>query len=631
MRLALGSVLVLTAIFGPSGCGSTGGDDHEDSGVVPDSAPPCTEGVKRCEAVTNAHQVCTDGRWQTLAACPAACDLTLGCVDCIPNATACQGTEVMACTADGTLGEWLAHCEECADGTCTDPCGRAEVERSYVGCDYWPTVTMNASLAHPELFHFAVAVANAGEAAADITISGANIILPVTATVPPGELVTITLPWVPELRQENMHQQSILKTKGAFHLKSTQPVTAYQFNALEYKSETDLPCDDPSCNTDPAAPDHCVDSKCVHYSYTNDASLLLPRHALADRTGASSYLVMTRPTIELFSTEASEYAWWPGFFAVVATEDGTTVTVHFTANTMAGPEGSNIEAYTPGSDATFTLDTGSVLQIASGYLEECETDPPLGRYAHCNMAEGYDLTGTEITSDKPVAVFSGHDCDLIPYNRVAGDHLEEQLLPVATWGKHYVATKVISTSDPNLYRVLSSKDGTSVTFDPPVQDRLTGTALSTITLDRGKFVEFITGQDFEVDATEAVMVAGFVVGHYSSHNPGQIAPSDPSMCLVVPSEQYRQEYVFLAPDTYDQSYVNVVAPTGATVLLDDTEVSGWTAIGSTWSVAKKQITGGPHSISTNDEAGVGIEVYGVGTFTSYMFPGGLDVRRINPD
>jgi hypothetical protein len=43
--------------------------------------------------------------------------------------------------------------------------------------------------------------------------------------------------------------------------------------------------------------------------------------------------------------------------------------------------------------------------------------------------------------------------------------------------------------------------------------------------------------------------------------------------MVPPLEQARSEYVFLTPDKYAFDYVTVVAPFGATVLLDDQELT----------------------------------------------------------
>ena len=62
--------------------------------------------------------------------------------------------------------------------------------------------------------------------------------------------------------------------------------------------------------------------------------------------------------------------------------------------------------------------------------------------------------------------------------------------------------------------------------------------------------------------------------------------------------------------------------------LDGVPVSGFSGIGgSGYGVARVEIPGGSHEIASTDE--FGITCYGYGNYTSYMYPGGLDVDQIN--
>ena len=56
-------------------------------------------------------------------------------------------------------------------GETRDPinCEEAKTSKSYVGCDYWPTVTPNLVWT---IFDFAVVVANTGASDADVTVTG---------------------------------------------------------------------------------------------------------------------------------------------------------------------------------------------------------------------------------------------------------------------------------------------------------------------------------------------------------------------------------------------------------------------------------------------------------------------------
>src|SRR5688572_15773410 len=75
-------------------------------------------------------------------------------------------------------------------------CEDAKERRSYVGCDYWPTVTANGVWS---LFDFAAVVANTGIANAEISVTGPNGV-DKRVTVPPRELRKIFLPWVASLK-----------------------------------------------------------------------------------------------------------------------------------------------------------------------------------------------------------------------------------------------------------------------------------------------------------------------------------------------------------------------------------------------------------------------------------------------
>ena len=118
-----------------------------------------------------------------------------------------------------------------------------------------------------------------------------------------------------------------------------------------------------------------------------------------------------------------------------------------------------------------------------------------------------------------------------------------------------------------------------------------------------------------------------MVGQNYSGSTSAEAPGDPAMALAVPVEQFRTSYRFLAPESFEQSYVNVIAREGASVQLDGAEVSGFEEIpGSVYLVAKIAVEGEAHAIEGSTP--FGIAVYGVGSYTSYMYPGGLDLRPL---
>ncbi|MGC4114659.1 MAG: hypothetical protein QM765_08620 [Myxococcales bacterium] len=257
-------------------------------------------------------------------------------------------------------------------------------------------------------------------------------------TVAANSLTTIKLPW-----------QSIPGTgvsAFAYHLTSTLPISAYQFNPVGAYTGS-------SQQTD-------IYGQCSNCSYTNDGSLLIPAHIFG-----TSYVVLGQEHITIAGDSSSPYACTtnddcpgvgnsctsslfgkqcklpptfdvPALFAVVAPEDNTKVTIKFSAATVASKNGTAIAAQAKNSTAHYVLNKYDVLQFWSGVDDiskpaECFNYPAgTGWSKACRYNS--DPTGTVVLAadattgeDKPIAVFSGSDCSFKPYNKFACDHLEE--------------------------------------------------------------------------------------------------------------------------------------------------------------------------------------------------------------
>ncbi len=507
----------------------------------------------------------------------------------------CEGNRVMKCNDTGTGFIEVEECTDpnnignhCENGRCMTLCDKAEAEKSYIGCEYWPTVTMNSQL--DTGFSFAVAISNTQSYVANVVITrGGNQVA--STQVNPNEVKVVTLPWIDQLKMNFMSESSIKLSGGAYNLISNIPVTVYQFNPLEYQSGS-------------------------NYTYTNDASILLPTSVLGYK-----YYIFSYKNLSVNSGDSVIGS--PSGFAIVGTKDGTSVSINFSFNTLAG---SGVQAFSKGQTGNFTINRGEVLQIAAAMPSTCSNWNSDGsRYKYCDLGQDYDATGTYIQSDKPISVFGIHNCAFIPFNRWACDHLEENLFPVETWGMNYIMTHTISKqspAEPNLYRILSAFDNNTITFNP-------SSVQPTKILNKGQWFEFYTTADFEVKGTSAFSIAQYLVGEdYNGYNSHTSDMGDPAFSLGIPVEQYRNYYNFLTPATYTESYVNITAPTGQQVMLDGAAVSGFTSIGSgKYSIARVKLNPGQHNISSS--APVGIMVYGYARYTSYAYPGGLNLIPIN--
>ncbi|MBI5533535.1 MAG: hypothetical protein HY898_12525 [Deltaproteobacteria bacterium] len=543
--------------------------DNDCNGVVNDGnhlAPgcACAPGSIKCEG--NNRRICDAvGDWGPAVSCGGQiCSNTLGCVTCLPGTSSCVGNTAHKCKDDGS-GYNDILCDpvmgsSCVGGACTGACAPDGLQKSYIGCDYYPTVTVNHELSNTNpTAHFAVAVSNTTATAATVTITqGATTIT--TVTVAANSVQVINLPWT---TLKTTWTATTLLANGAYRLRSTQPVTVYQFNPLEYYVGG-------------------------AYTYTNDASLLLPTNAWK-----TDYMVAARNTWD--------YS-YPGFYAVVASEDATSVTLTPSPTGAAVIAGAGVAANGTG---TVVLNRGSVLQVLSS-----------GSTAN-------DVTGTIVTATKPIQVIGGHDCTDVPYGWHWCDHIEESMFPIATLGKDYLTTapSLPGMAQPKtaIVRIIAVETGaTALTYDPP------GAGPASIA-QRGAYVEINTPNSFRVIGDKKLLIAQYMEGQSVGGGSG-----DPAMALAVPLGQYRGDYLFHAPTSYETNYVNVLAPTGAAVTLDGAALGGFVAIGGTgYSVSRFQFaTGGNGTHRLTSNQAVGITVYGYGQYTSYWYPGGLNLSDL---
>jgi hypothetical protein len=343
---------------------------------------------------------------------------------------------------------------------------------------------------------------------------------------------------------------------------------------------------------------------------TADASLLLPEHAW--------------DTNHLMVTAKNDGEMW---MTVVSLEDNNQVTV-FAADYQTGSTqgGGTIPALSAGQMHTETLNSQQTLRI---------------------FAPSADLTGMEVLSTGPVAVFGGSPGTALPGPGFQGyhDYLEEQIPPRSAWGTEHAVVKFQprGSSDSDLYRIVADKDNTVVT--------LTGGYTGTFNLNQGEFAEFLTGEAFMATANDAFLIAHHITscsnntgpkddtlfpGSYEATNNCSSSNDyrdmgDPAVSYIVPTDQFRSRYTFLTPDTYAWDMVSIIAPTSgwSTITLDGAPLPAPTALpGSNLSYARFQVTDGPH-YAESAFVSFGLEVYGYDCRISYAYAGGLSLGTIN--
>jgi hypothetical protein len=334
-------------------------------------------------------------------------------------------------------------------------------------------------------------------------------------------------------------------------------------------------------------------------SYVPEASMLLPTAALGDvyyGIGYEAYGEGIPFPVPGFS----------GWVVVIATEDDTTIT------TAAGEQ-------------------------------------VIGAFDAFTFAPE-DTTGFFLSTDKRVAVFSGTTCSNVPANIGWCDHVEEQLIPVAAWGTHYVGARhphripEINPQPEQVYwRVVAAKDDTAITTVPPVGGG------NIVLANAGDYADFNSTVSFvaESDDDHPFMLVQYMSGGQTVYDAkacgggADPATGDPYMLQMVPTDQWLEQLPFLTDASYARDFVTIIRTSGTMVDLaclgvvpdDRFEI----VAGTEYEVANIDLdidgaggegncVDGPQFITAS--APVGIAVGGYDCAASYGYPGGLSLDAL---
>jgi len=247
-------------------------------------------------------------------------------------------------------------------------------------------------------------------------------------------------------------------------------------------------------------------------SNSSSGTVLLPAHALGE-----SYMALTFQQIDseaTMSTPGGRGA--AGTITIVGTADGTNVHLSPSTTALVGA-GVTAGPGTVTADVEQQLDEGDVWQIFS--------DTP-----------GGDLSGTTITADHPVEVFSGNvftTYGFEPHEFNGGDMAMEALPPLSAWSQDYVGARLSPQAGCNPYfgtgggkwQVLASQDNTMVIISAsPNTDLIVGDTnmeqQTMFRMSKGKTMTFNTIPDPGWDGTSPAPTGDFVL---KANNPVLLA------------------------------------------------------------------------------------------------------------
>lgn len=313
---------------------------------------------------------------------------------------------------------------------------------------------------------------------------------------------------------------------------------------------------------------------------TTDTYLGLPKSVLGNSYRVMSY-TMSSPLMPEFS--------------IVATENNTYVQITPSAETQAGNKSNR--------QFTVTLNEGDVYQVIA---------KPSGLFY-----DKIDFTGTLINSNKPIAVFGGHQCAYVPAPPpviIACNHLVEQIPPTTSWGKHYFIGKLEKRSKYT-WRALANFDSTKLFVNSKLVKMLKA----------GEFYEDNSKEDLQITADKPILVAQYSQGYRNGDSIG-----DPAMILISPTQQFLTRYRFATPVNGQWNhFVSVVIPTNAipTLKLNSQKVDekSFRQIGiSRYSIATIEVPYGTHSLTAAQPFGMYSYGFGYGAdaFDAYGTMGG---------
>ena len=367
-----------------------------------------------------------------------------------------------------------------------------------------------------------------------------------------------------------------------------------------------------------------------HKWLSSDGFLVLPVEAL----GTNYTIASIRNALSYFGGQVDTYILNSinprSEFGIAAIADNTTVTVTLSADSYNGK-------FKRGIPYSFTMNKGEAIQIMARDTAQ------IGMFSGFQswvgpLANGIDcdLTGSLVTSDKPIAVFSGHERAAVPdsleyvydnHPSVSRDHLIEQMPPQESWGKHF-AVVASSQDDYNMrpksgdiIRVISGFDSTVVTVNGKLQSKI----------NKGSYAQFPVTSIAYIETSQPSLV----VKYLRTALPDSSAPGDPDLTVVPPLENLSTFYslptVAVGFDFIDH-YITILADSLA---LGSTTLNGRVldphvfkpVPGSRYYWVTQRTYAGSQRVESPLPCYA--ETYGYGPFDSYSFSGGGSFKYLH--
>ena len=245
----------------------------------------------------------------------------------------------------------------------------------------------------------------------------------------------------------------------------------------------------------------------------------------------SSDTFLALPTVKMCCTQCIYYGisvssgrYYDNVVLIVGTEDNTMMDLTVTQSVTVKINDTVISYLTGGRQYSFIVNRLQTVYIGSSS----------------------DLTGTRIITDKPVSVFSGHECgNVLPLLYSDCDYVIEQIPPTTYWGKTYYIAPLQGRSAHNII-VLAAYNSTEVFMD-------CNNVRNSYTINAGKSFT-VTYQIYcAIHSNKEILVAQFSPGSSYDGRTG-----DPVMMLVPATDHYSNELNLSTISSGYSNYINII-------------------------------------------------------------------------
>ena len=163
-----------------------------------------------------------------------------------------------------------------------------------------------------------------------------------------------------------------------------------------------------------------------------------------------------------------------------------------------------------------------------------------------------DLTGTRIVTNKPVSVFSGHECGYVPSSSYGNcEHLIEQIPPTTYWGKTYYIAPLHGRSGYTI-RVLAAYNSTEVFAD-------CNNIKNFYTINAGETFIATHHNCCAIHSNKKILVAQYSHGYSYDRGTGYRTTGDPMMMLVPATVHYSNKINLSTSSSSGYSnYINII-------------------------------------------------------------------------